>query len=356
MPSCHVTGANGFLGSNVVRALLAAGYEVVALCGSDLDRENLAGLDVEVREIDLLDPESLHRALRGGERLIHTAADYSFWQREPDRAYRVNALGTRNVLTAARDLGFARVVHTSTTAALTPGFQVDAKQGDEDNLVDLSRFGGSYKSSKIMAEIAALRLAAEGLPLVIVYPTIILGAGDRRPTPTGSMIVHYLQRHMKVFVEMPQNLVHVEDAARGHLLALERGRAGRRYVLGGDDLSMREVVDLLADVTGIPAPRFAIPHPLLLALGRVNDWLSSRITKRPPLFPLEAALHARDSRPFSNARAALELGFSPRPARAVLEDAVRWFVDQGHGSESDRARIQQRLEARRGPTDDSPGH
>ncbi len=344
---CHVTGANGFVGSAVVRALLARGYEVVACVGTQLSLANLEGLDVEVRELDLLDGECVRRVLRDGNQLIHTAANYSFWLPDPGEMYSVNVLGTRNTLSAALDLGYHKVVHTSTGGTLTPAFAFEGKRVNEESLIDLRVFAGDYKTSKVMAEMAALRLAARGLPLCIIHPSTVLGPGDRRPTPTGEMIVHYINGRMKAFVEMGHNIVHVDDVALGHVLALERGRPGGRYILGGEFLTMRQVVDELADITGIAAPRIAIPHGLLRVVGRLNGWLATRVTRRPPLFPYEAALHARDSLPYDSGCAMEELGWSPRPARVVLESAVEWFVSNGYASDRMRRRIEAHAVGRR---------
>lgn len=330
--SCTVTGANGFVGSQVVRELLRRGCDVTALVGADLGGENLAGLPVKLRELDLLDRGSVRRALAGAESVIHTAACYAFWKRDARDFYRVNVEGTRNVLETARELGVRRLVHTSSTATLSPGFRADERSdalGDEENVFDLRRFRGHYKMSKAMAEVVALREAARGLPLVIVHPTTVLGPGDRRPTPTGTIIVHFLNGHMKAYTNLMQNLVDVRDVAAGHVLALERGRPGERYVLGGDNLSMTEIVRMLAELTGLPAPWFALPHALLHVMGRVNEWLADHVTHREPLVPFEAKLHAVDSRPFSSEKARRELGFTARPAREVLIDAVRWFVSEG---------------------------
>lgn len=345
MSQCTVTGANGFVGQNVVRALLARGYDVTALVGDDRGSECLDGLPVKIRELDLLDPTSIRKALDGGTNLIHTAANYSFWLPDAKRGYRVNVEGTQNVLTTARHLGYERVVHTSSTATLSPGF--GRAEGDENSVIDLHRFAGHYKTSKVMAELVATRLAAEGFPLVIVYPTIVLGPGDSRPTPTGSMVVHFINGRMKAFVDMPQNLVDVEDVAEGHVLALERGARGGRYVLGGDNLSMREVVDILGELTGIPAPRVALPLQLLRSLAICNEFVSDRLTRREPLFPLEASLHARDSQPFSSERARSELGFSARPAREVLARALAWFLREGFAGQKTVRRIEQRGELAR---------
>jgi dihydroflavonol-4-reductase len=330
--SCAVTGANGFVGSQVVRALLERGYEVNALVGADLDTQNLEGLPAKQRELDLLDPTSVQRALAGSDAVVHAAACYAFWLPDPRDFYRVNVDGTRHVLAAARALGVRKVVYTSSAATLSPGFRaVPGKGGldDEENVFDLSRFRGHYKMSKAMAEVVALREAARGLPVVIVHPTTVLGPGDRRPTPTGTIVLHYLSGVMKAYTDMMHNLVDVRDVAAGHVLALEQGRPGERYLLGGENLPMRELIRLLHEITGLPAPRLAIPHPLLRWIGRANEWLSDHVTHRPPLAAYEAALHAADARPFDSAKARRELGYSARPAREVLIHAVRWFVSEG---------------------------
>ncbi len=329
MACCAVTGANGFVGSRVVRELLERGHEVVALVGADLGCENLEGLPAKLRDLELLDAAGVRRALEGCDTLVHTAACYAFWLPDARDFYRVNVEGTRNVLDAARARGVRKLVHTSSTATLSPGFG-QGPLGDEENAFDLRAFRGHYKTSKAMAEVLVLRAAARGLPAVIVHPTTVLGPGDRRPTPTGSMIVHFLNRHMKVYADLMQNLVDVRDVAAGHVLALEKGRAGERYVLGGDNLPMREVMRELAEITGLPAPWFAIPRGVLSIAARANEWLSDHVTRRPPLVAREAALHARDSRPFDSAKARRELGFSARPAREVLIEAVRWFATEGH--------------------------
>jgi dihydroflavonol-4-reductase len=342
MKRCAVTGANGFVGSNVVRQLLHAGYEVVAIVGRDLDLENLAGLPVKVHEMDVLDRSSVRRAIDGASLLVHAAACYSFWTSDDTLPYRVNVDGTRNVLREAREAGCEKVVYTSSTATLSPGFlaEPDANaESDEDAVLDLRRFRGHYKMSKAMAEVVALREAARGLPLVILHPTTVLGPGDRRPTPTGSIIVHFLAGHMKAYVETAQNLVDVEDVALGHLRALEHAAPGSRYILGGDNLSMRELLDTLAELTGMSAPRIALPKLLMRGLAHGNGWWSQHVTGREPLIPLEAILHAADSRPVRNHRARTELGLTFRPAREVLERSLGWFAAQGHGSPAVRERL-----------------
>ena len=342
-----VTGANGFLGSHIVEELLHRGHEVTALVGADIDNHLLSGMPVEVRGFDLRDRASVRSALDGAEAIIHSAACYAFWKPDPREIYRVNVDGTRHVLDAARELGVRKVVYTSSTATLSPIFRIPDYRdvpGDEEGVFDIRVFRGHYKMSKAMAEIVALRAAARGLPLVITHPTTVIGAGDCRPTPSGSMIQHYINGHMKVFVEMAQNVVDVRDVALGHVLALEKGAPGERFVLGGDNLSMRELLAILADLTGIPAPRIALPLPLLSVIGRVMEWIADTITHKEPAATLEAALHARDSRYVSIEKARRDLGYAPRPARAVLADAVRFFASEGYCKPDVAARILRRPE------------
>lgn len=342
-----VTGANGFVGSHIVEELLRRGHEVTALVGADIDNHLLAGMAVEVRTFDLRDRASVQSALDGAEAIIHSAACYAFWQPDPREIYRVNVDGTRHVLDAARELGVRKVVYTSSTATLSPIFRIPDDRdvpGDEEGVFDIRVFRGHYKMSKAMAEMVALRAAARGLPLVITHPTTVIGAGDCRPTPSGSMIQHYINGHMKVFVEMAQNVVDVRDVALGHVLALEKGAPGERFVLGGDNLSMRELLAILADLTGIPAPRIALPLPLLRVIGRVMEWVADTITHKEPAATLEAALHARDSRYVSIEKARRDLGYAPRPARAVLADAVRFFASEGYCKPDVAVRILRRPE------------
>jgi len=337
---CFVTGANGFVGSHVVRALRARGYDVTALVGRDLDLANLEGLDVPVRELDLLDERSVELALEGGEALFHTAACYSFWERDRRHIYRVNVGGTRTVLDAAMRLGYRRAVYTSSTATLVPSF--GSAQQDEERIYDARHFHGHYKASKVMAEMAALRVAANGLPLVIVHPTTVLGDGDRRPTPTGGMVVHFLNGRMKAYADTVLNIVDVADVAEGHVLAFERGRRGHRYILGGENLTMGEVTRILSRLTGIPAPTVRIPNGILRAAGMVNEWIADYLTRRPPLVDRESTLHAAANRPFSSEKARAEIGYQPSSAQAALMKSVRWFVAEGRVSPAYKARLQAR--------------
>jgi dihydroflavonol-4-reductase len=339
MSRCFVTGGNGFMGARIVRALLARGYRVIAGVGSDLDLRNLEGLDVEVRPLELLDADGVRRALEGAELLVHAAAMYSFWQ--PDRAqiYRVNVEGTRNVLRAAAAHGVRRLVHTSSLATLTPSIEGGVES--EENLFDLRRFHGHYKSSKVLSEQLVWRALAQGQQGVIVHPTTVLGPGDQRPTPTGGILVHFLNGRMKAFADTVLNLVDVDDVAEGHVLALEHGRQGGHYILGGENLTLREVTRILSELTGIPAPRVAIPPRLLLAAGRANEWIADHLTHRTPLVDVESTLHAIGNRPASSQLAQKELGYRPRSARVALTRAAAWFLENGYAS----ARYARRIRA-----------
>jgi dihydroflavonol-4-reductase len=326
------------MGSRIVRELLGRGYEVTALVGADLDLANLEGLEVEVRPFDLLDRDGVRAALAGGELLVHNAACYSFWEPDPYRIYRVNVHGTQHVLDAAVDLGYRKIVYTSSTATLTPSINREVET--EESLFDLRRFQGHYKSSKVIAEIAVMRLAARGLPVVVVHPTTVLGQGDRRPTPTGGMIVHFLNGRMKAYADTVLNIVDVDDVAEGHVLALERGQKGQQYILGGENLTMRAMCEVLSELTGIPAPRVVLPPRLLLALGHVNEWLANHVTHHTPLIDVESTLHAMANRPSDSAHAEKELGYLPSRAHTALAKATLWFVENGYCSERRRRRIE----------------
>jgi len=343
MSRCFVTGGNGFIGSRIVRALRTRGHEVIAGVGANLDLRNLEGVDVETRPLELEDAESVRRALAGAEWLVHSAAIYSFWEPQAERLYRVNVGGTRNVLRAAEEQGVRRMVYTSTFGTLTPSLELarEAAHGDEteEGVFDLRRFHGHYKSSKAMAEMLVWRAMARGLPAVIVHPTTVLGPGDQRPTPTGGMIVHFLNGRMKAYAETVLNLVDVDDVAEGHALALERGARGASYILGGENVTLSELARILSELTGIPEPRFAVPTRLLLGLGRINEWWADHVSHRTPLIDVESTLHAIGNRRASSARAEKDLGYRPSEARTALARAAAWFVANGYASPRYTARI-----------------
>jgi len=337
MARVFVTGGNGFMGSRIVHHLVARGYEVVALVGADLDCRNLEGASVEIRPIDLLDEHNVLEALEGGELLVHNAACYSFWQPDPEHIYRVNVSGTQHVLQAARQHGYRKIVYTSSTATLTPS--INRQVETEESLFDLRSFQGHYKCSKVISEMAVLREIASGLPVTLVHPTTVVGRGDLRPTPTGGLILYFLNGIMLAYADTLLNVVDVDDVAEGHVLALERGEVGRQYILGGENLTMSEITVILSELTGIPAPRFRIPPRVLLLAGRVAEWIANHVTHRPPIVDVEAALHAISNRASDSGRAQKELGYAPAPARVALAKAAQWFLESGMCKDSARRRV-----------------
>ena len=322
-----VTGGTGFVGRAVVEELVAAGREVRVLA-RDPDHPALAGLDVEVALGDLRDPDSLRRALAGCTRLFHVAADYRLWVPDPAAMYAVNVDGTRELLAAAAAQGLERVVYTSTVGALgNPG---DGVPGAEDTPVTLKDMVGHYKRSKFMAEQVALDFARQGLPLVVVNPSTPVGPWDSRPTPTGQMIVDFLKRRMPAYLETGLNLIHVRDVARGHLLAEARGRIGEKYILGHENLSLSQIFHLLADLTGLPAPRVKLPYWPVLAMSYVDEFFATHIRRRPPRMPVAAIRMAKKFMYFDNRKAIQYLGLTLTPVRQALAEAVEWFRRHGY--------------------------
>src|SRR5947208_16141663 len=280
-----VTGATGFVGANVARELLREGATVRVLGRPGGDRRAIEGLKVDVCDGDLVDPASVRRAVEGARTVFHVAADYRLWARRPEEIYRANVEGTRGVLQAAADAGVTRVVYTSSVGAL--GIPKDGSPGTETTPVTLADMIGPYKTSKFLAEQVALGFALKGLPVVIVNPSAPVGPWDVKPTPTGQMVVDFLNGRMFATLDTGLNLVHVRDVARGHILAAERGRVGERYILGNQNLSLLEIFRRLARITGIPAPRFRVPYAAawLAALGMEG---AARLSGRAPRVPLTA--------------------------------------------------------------------
>lgn len=322
-----VTGATGFIGSAVVRALLAEGRSVVALIQPGADASGLTGLAVESRTADLRDAAAIRHAMAGCSSVFHLAALYRFWTRDPHDFYAVNVGGARNVLAAARDAGVARVVYTSTVGTL--GLDGD-RPSNECDYPDVGHLFGAYKRSKYVAEHEVLRAAAEGLPVSLVLPTAPIGPGDRAPTPTGKIVLDYLNGRMPAYVDTVLNVVHVEDVARGHLLAHDKGKVGRSYIVGGSNLTLAAILGELADITGLPRSRFRVPHGLAYAAGHVSEMVQGRMLHRRPSVPLEAVRMSTTRMAFDDARARSELGYTSRPAREALADSVRWYLANGY--------------------------
>jgi dihydroflavonol-4-reductase len=322
--SILVTGASGFIGWHVARHLVERGERVRALVRPSSKLDDLP--DVEVVHGDLRDPDSLRQAVAGCGVVFHVAADYRLWAPKPDELYRSNHHGTRNLLKAARDSGIERFVYTSTVGCI--GIP-DGGVGDESIPVDLAEMNGPYKRSKFLAEQEALRFAREGFPVVIVNPTAPIGDHDIKPTPTGRMILDYLRGGMPAYVDTGLNLVDVRDTARGHLLACEQGRPGERYILGAENLTLVQIFEKLAQVSGIPAPKTQIPYPVAYAAGVVSTgW--ARLTGRQPRAPLDGVRMARKKMFVTPVKAVRELGYAASSVDGALRRAVDWFRANGY--------------------------
>jgi dihydroflavonol-4-reductase len=334
-----VTGASGFIGSAVLRVLLGRDVAAVALVEPGADRGNLEGLDVEQIEVDVRDGEGVGQALRGCRAVCHVAALYRFWARDPREFYDINVGGTLNVVEAVRAAGVARMVYTSTVGTLGLDAAQHGSAADERNYPDVSHLFGSYKRSKYVAEHEVLRAAAQGVPVTIVMPTFPLGPRDRVPTPTGRLVLDYLNGRVPGFVDTTLNVAHVDDVAAGHVLALEGGEMGRSYILGGENYTLQHLLEVLAAVTGLPEARLHVPRALSLAVAHVSEFVEGRLLQRHPSVPLEAARMSTTRMAFDDSRARTELGYAPRPAEEAVIDSARWFVDNGYVKESRRARI-----------------
>jgi dihydroflavonol-4-reductase len=317
-----VTGGTGFVGRAVVVELLAAGREVRVLARHP-EHPVLAGLKVEVVRGDLRDPASLAAATKGCHRVFHVAADYRLWVPDPEVMYTINVQGTRDLLAAAAEAGVTRIVYTSTVGTLgNPG---DGTPGNEETPVTLADMAGHYKRSKFLAEQAVLEAAQKGLPVVLVHPSAPVGPWDSRPTPTGQMIVDFVKGRMPAYLETGLNLVHVRDVARGHLLAEEKGRVGEKYILGNQNLSLSEIFQMLAEITGIPAPRVRLPYWPILALSYLNEFWATFVSKKPPRMPVAAVKMAKKFMYFDSGKVIRELGLPQTSVRQALSDAVAWF-------------------------------
>lgn len=330
-----LTGATGFIGGNLALALAQQGYTVRALVrpGSDtraIDRLNSLGPNpVEKIAGDILDPASLRRAMAGCQALFHCAAAYTFWSKDPAAVYRVNGGGTRNVLRAAQAAGVDKIVYTSTVATIPlprQGLGVEDAPAGQGRL----HLTGHYKQSKYQAEQAALEMAAAGLPVVIVNPTAPVGPWDVKPTPTGRIVLDFLRGQMPALLNTGMNLVDVADVAAGHILALEKGQPGQRYLLGHRNLTLREVVAMLSAITGRPPPRWQIPYGLAWAAAGLDNLITGQLRGREPRLPLEALRVARRPLYVSCQKAVQQLGLPQTPVETALEQAVKWFRDYGY--------------------------
>jgi len=323
-----VTGGTGFIGGAVVRRLLEGGHEVRALVRPGTDTQQLDGLPVERVDGDLQDPDLLRQGMAGCDWVFHVAALYSYWGHRAEEFYQTNVEGTRHMLEAAGQAGVTRVVYTSSIAVL--GLNADHTPATEDTPSSLADRIGPYQRSKFLAEEVAREHARQGLPVVIVNPSTPVGVGDHKPTPTGQIIVDYLHGRMFAFVDTGLNIVDVEDVATGHLLAAERGRVGERYILGGQNLSLKQILDLLAEISGRPPARFRIPHAVALAWSYVDVALARLNPRRTPAATPEKVRLSHRYEWFDPGKAVRELGLPQTPAREGLRKAVEWYLTHGY--------------------------
>lgn len=325
-----VTGATGFIGAAVARAVVEHGDSVRVLVRAGSRMNNLEGLPVERVTGDLQDQDSLLAALAGCQGLYHVAAHYALWDDDPRSFYRINVEGTKNLLHAARDAGVERIVYTSTIGAI--GLPAGKGLGTEALFPVPAQLSGDYKRSKFLAEQEVLKLAGQGLPIVIVNPTAPVGERDIKPTPTGQIIVDFMRGRMAAYIETGMNLIDVEDVAIGHVRAMMRGRIGERYILGNQNLTLKEIFLMLSRLTGIPAPRVRLPWRLVLPMAHINRWVADRITHKPPRIPLEGVRMAKYVMHYDCTKARRELDLPQTPVEQALDKAVGWFRRHGYVS------------------------
>jgi len=324
-----VTGASGFVGSAVVRALLSAGHDVRVLLRPSSDRRNIEGLSVDIALGDLTNASSLRAALKNCEALFHVAADYRLWSPRPNSFYATNVTGTESLMQAAADAGVKRIVYTSSVATL--GLNANGSPADEYTPVSFEDMVGHYKKSKYLAEEKVRQMArAQGLPAVIVNPSTPVGPRDRKPTPTGRMVLDAACGRMPAYVDTGLNLVHVDDVAAGHVAAFERGQIGERYILGGRNLSLRDIFQLIAQMTNRPPPRVRLPHALVLPIAYVAEGWARLTNGSEPRVTVDGVKLARKYMYFSSIRAERELGYRARSVEAALKDAIDWFRQNGY--------------------------
>jgi dihydroflavonol-4-reductase len=318
-----VTGGTGFVGANLIRLLLQQGFEVKALARPNAQLDNLNGLEIELVTGSLNDPD-LARSMKGCDCLFHVAAHYSLWQRDRDLLYQSNVLGTRNVLAAAKIAGIGRSIYTSSVAAI--GIDPSGQPTTEQYQSPVEKLIGHYKQSKYWAEQEAVKAARSGQDVVIVNPSTPIGAYDIKPTPTGDIVLRFLQRRMPSYVETGLNIVHVQDIAWGHLLALQKGKTGERYILGNQNLSLKQLLDELSQITGLSAPARSIPVWIPLTVAWIDEAILTKFGKSPSI-PIDGVRMSTQPMYYDATKAIRELGLPQTPIRTALEDAVNWFQE-----------------------------
>ncbi len=321
-----ITGGTGFIGANLVRLLLQEGYEVRALVRPTSCLDNLQGLEVEIVKGDLNDSE-LWQQMIGCQVLFHVAAHYSLWQADREQLYRHNVLGTRNILAAARKANLERSVYTSSVAAI--GVGANGQIVDETHQSPIEKLVGHYKKSKYLAEQEAVQAVQEGQDVVIVNPSSPIGPWDIKPTPTGDIILRFLRRQMPFYLDTGLNFIDVRDVARGHLLAWERGKVGDRYILGHQNLTLKELLDRLAQLTGLSAPQRSVPAWLPLSVAWIDEQILAPLGKSPSV-PLDGVRMAKQRMYYDASKAVRELGLPQTPLTVSLKDAVDWFLSHGY--------------------------
>ena len=323
-----VTGATGFLGAHVARTLAAQGADLSLLVRPTSDLRNLEGISAERVTGDLRDPASLQRAIAGCDTVFHVAADYRLWVPDPEQMYGSNVEGTRNLLAAARQARVRRVVYTSSVATI--GFRSNGHPADEESAVSLADMIGPYKRSKYMAEQAVLEAGRAGQDVVVVNPSTPVGEMDIKPTPTGRIVLDFLKKKFPAYVDTGLNLVDVAECARGHILALEKGKSGERYILGGENLTLKQLLDRLAAITGLPSPRIRLPHFVALGAAVLDEVVTGRLLGHEPRATVDAVRMGRKKMFVSSVKAERELGWKIVPVEDALRRAAEWFRANGY--------------------------
>jgi len=323
-----ITGATGFVGGHVARQYAAEGASLRLLTRQTSRLDSLAGIDAEMVKGDLREPENLRSALSGCDALVHVAADYRLWVREPKHMYTANVDGTRELLKMAREVGIQRVVYTSSVA--TMGFKADGTIVNEETPVALADMIGHYKRSKFLGELEAIRAAEAGQHVMILNPTTPIGPGDAKPTPTGRIIVDFLNKKFPAYVDTGLNLVDVSEVARMHIVALERGTPGERYILGGENLTLKQILDRMSAITGLPSPKRKVSHAVAMTFAFFDETITGKLRGKEPRATVEAVRMGKKMMFASSAKAERELGFQVLPVYPALRAAIDWFVAHGY--------------------------
>ena len=329
-----LTGSTGFVGSHVARAYAAEGAELRLLTRATSNRAAIEGLSADLVVGDLRKPDLLRTALRGCDALVHVAADYRLWVRDPKEMYAANVDGTRELLKLAREEGVAKVVYTSSVA--TMGFKTDGSIVDESTPVSLNDMIGPYKRSKFMAEQEAIAAAKAGQHVMILNPTTPIGPGDAKPTPTGRIVVDFLNRKFPAYVDTGLNLVDVREVARMHVVALDRGTPGDRYILGGENLTLKQILDRMSAITGLPSPKRKVPHAVAMTFAFFDEMITGRMLGREPRATVEAVRMGKKFMFASSAKAERELGFKAVPIYNALRSSIEWFIARGYAPPTPR--------------------